>query len=43
MSTQQQLGDRPPGDDNYMDLEDEGPSGATGGDRNPNAPAWDPE
>ena len=26
-----------------MDLEDEGPSRATGGGRNPNAPAWDPE
>ena len=32
-----------PGDDDYMDLEDEGPSRATGGGCNSNAPAWDPE
>ena len=42
MNTQQQ-GDRPPGDDDYMDLEDEGPSRATGGARNHNTPTWDPE
>ena len=42
MSTHQ-IGDWPPGDDHYFDLEDEETRGAGGGRRNPNAPAWDPE
>ena len=37
----QQLGDGPPGDNHYFDLEDEEPRGATGGGCNPNVPAWD--
>ena len=42
MSTQQ-LGDRPPGDDHYFDLEDKESCRAARGGRNPNAPAWDPQ
>ena len=39
----QQLGDTPPGDDNYFDMEDEESWRGGGGGRNPNAPAWVPE
>ena len=42
MSTQH-IGDRPPGDNNYYNLEDKETNWATGSGRNPNAAAWDPE
>ena len=42
MSTQH-IGDGPPGDDDYMDLEGNDTNRATGSGRNPNAAAWDPE
>ncbi len=42
MSTQH-IGDGPPGDDDYMDLEGEDTNRATGSGRNPKAAAWDPE
>ena len=42
MSTQQ-LGDRPPVDDHYFDLENEESCRAPCGGRNPNGPAWNPQ
>ena len=39
----QHIGDGPPGDDDYMDLEDKETNRTTGSGHNPNAVAWDPE
>ena len=41
--SRQHTGDRPPGDTDYYDLEEEETNRATGSGRNPNAAAWDPE
>ena len=38
----QPIGDGPPGNEDYLGLEDEGPPRAAGGGCNPNARAWDP-
>ena len=39
----QHIGDGPPGEDDYMDLEGDDTNRATGSGRNTNAAAWDPE
>ena len=41
--SKQQLGDRPPGDNNYFHLEDKELRRAGSGGRSPNATAWHPE